>query len=34
VLDEMGHDVTLGSAAAAASRVLQEEVAAPTNTSA
>jgi aspartate aminotransferase-like enzyme len=32
VLDEMGHDVLLGAAAAAASRVLQEDVAAPANT--
>jgi aspartate aminotransferase-like enzyme len=33
VLDELGHDVTLGAAATAASRVLQEEVDAPANTS-
>ncbi|MEX2114827.1 MAG: alanine--glyoxylate aminotransferase family protein [Pirellulales bacterium] len=33
VLDEMGHDVTLGAAAAAAGRVLQEEIIMATNTS-
>jgi aspartate aminotransferase-like enzyme len=33
VLDELGHDVALGAAATAASRVLQDEVAAPANTS-
>ncbi len=29
VLDELGHEVTLGAATAAASRVLQEEIATP-----
>ncbi len=33
VLDEMGHDVTLGAAAAAAGRVLQEEITTATTTS-